>query len=152
MLCPWDVEQCGYEPLGQNGDEWKGVPVAWVPLERQNAQYMTEMPDLYSPSEPDRRTMSCGLCGHLKRTLGPPPYTVEPPPITTADAAMYTANWDMHPFGAWLANDAALNGRASDAQVMWPSPHSGVPPPRLANDAALHGRASDAQVVWPLPS
>jgi len=117
LLCPWEVEQCGYEPLGLNGNEWEGVPVAWVPLERQNAQYMTEMPDLYSPSEPDRRTMSCGLCGHLKRQLGAPPFTVEPPPITAADAAMYTANWDMHPFGSWLANDAALNRRSSDEQV-----------------------------------
>ena len=117
MLCPWELTTCGNEPLGLHGNEWDGVPVAWVPLERQNPQYMTEMPDIYSPSEPNRRTMSCGMCGHLERTFGKPPFTIDPPPITTPDAEMYTSNWDMHPFGAWLANDAALNQRSSDQQV-----------------------------------
>lgn len=74
------------------------------------------MPDLYSPSEPDRRTMSCGLCGHLKRTLGAPPYTIDPDPASYAETTseLMAANWDFHPFGAWLANDAAKYGRDVD--------------------------------------
>ena len=113
LLCPWNVDTCGHERLGQHGPEWRGVPVGNAP--NQNAQYLTTPPDKYVQDEPDRRTMSCGLCGHLKRRLGTPPMMEEPPPLThevpQRQRQLFTANWDFHPFGAWLANDAVANGR-----------------------------------------
>ena len=121
LLCPWDVDVCGSEPLGHNGDEWGGVPVEGAP--HQNAQYLTTPADNYVQNEPQRRTMSCGLCGHLKRALGKPPFIVDPAPVEDpGNEHLYTANWDLHPFGAWLANDAIKNSRRSDAIVR--SPHS----------------------------
>ena len=52
LLCPWHLEVCGEEPLGLHGDEWEGVPVAWVPLEDQNPQYMTEVRAAPHPPPP----------------------------------------------------------------------------------------------------
>jgi hypothetical protein len=42
--------------------------------------------------------MSCGLCGHLKRVFGKPPFFAPTPPITH-DAHLFTTNLDFHPFG-----------------------------------------------------
>ena len=69
ILCPWDLWNCGGEPLGMHGDESQGVPVEWTT--RQNEAYRGE----------PRRTMSCGLCGHLDRTLGRPPCAPDSEPI-----------------------------------------------------------------------
>lgn len=128
FLCPWDVETCADDDLGLFGDEWKGVPVEGAP--NQNALYLTTPPDPYVTDEPDRRTMSCGLCGHLRRKLGDPPFTIEP---VTVNEALYTSNWDFHPFGAWLANDAAMYGRDVDMIVrninVW----------RASNGEEIHG-------------
>ena len=115
LLCPWDLSPapvgCGDEALGLHGNEWEGVPVQWASPERQNPQYLTDPPDIYVTGEPDRRTMSCGLCSHLRTRLGSPPYTLDPGPIDDpGDEWLYTSNWDFHPFGAWLANDAARRG------------------------------------------
>ena len=76
LLCPWNLELCGDEELGAHGDEWNGVSVEGAP--NQNAQYLTTPLDQFVPDEPDRRTMSCGLCGHLHRRLGDPPFTIDP--------------------------------------------------------------------------
>ena len=109
LVCPWDVETCGRDKLGMHGDEWKGVPAVWGT--NMNAQYMPVPEDDYVEDEPDRRTMSCGLCGHLLRQLGKPPFKLEPPPITNDPGKehLYTNNWDFHPFGSWLANEAAAH-------------------------------------------
>ena len=63
ILCPWDLNNCGAEELGLHGDERHGVPTAWAG-DGQNFKYA---------GEPERRTMSCALCGFLDRTLGHPP-------------------------------------------------------------------------------
>lgn len=103
LVCPWNVETCGREPLGRHGEESRGVSAVGAP--NMNAQYMPIPKDDYVQDEPDRRTMSCGLCGHLLRRLGKPPYKLDPPPIDDPGREhLYTANWDFHPFGAWLAN------------------------------------------------
>ena len=69
LLCPWDLKTCGNQELGHHGPEWEGVPVKWA--SNQHPQYLTDPPDPYVKDEPDRRTMSCGLCQHLKEKLGP---------------------------------------------------------------------------------
>ena len=144
LLCPWDVDAevvaknggtgtpCGNEELGLHGDEWEGVPAGWS--QRQNAQYLITPADPYVQDEPDRRTMSCGLCGHLKRQLGPPPFFVDPPAVVDPGReGLYTANMDFHPFGAWLANNAARHGRSSEEVVqlinVW----------RASNGEEIHG-------------
>ena len=93
-----------------HGDEWRGVSAVGAP--NMNAQYMPLPTDDYVEDEPDRRTMSCGLCGHLHRRLGRPPYKLAPANITNdpGHEHLYTANWDFHPFGAWLANEGAAHG------------------------------------------
>ena len=110
LACPWNVTTCGYEPLGMHGNEWLGVPAEWG--SNQNAQYKPMPDDDYVQDEPDRRTMSCGLCGHLHRALGPPPFQLDPPPMPKELSDLYTNNWDFHPFGAWLANEAAKESHA----------------------------------------
>jgi hypothetical protein len=123
LLCPYDLDMCGNEELGENGNEWEGVSVDEFAT-NQNAQYLTQpckvdKPDppgatqtwaeqcTYIPTETRRRTMSCGMCGHLNRQLGKPPFTITPPPVNDpGNEHLYTANMDFHPFGAWLANDA----------------------------------------------
>ena len=119
LLCPWEVEKCGKEPLGMHGDEWKGMPVEGAT--NQNKQYITTPTDPYVQNEPDRRTMSCGLCGHLKRVLGDPPYMLEPTINDPGNEHLYKENWDFHPFGAWLANDAKINNRLSSDIVRPPT-------------------------------
>ena len=61
MLCPWQPkDECLEEQLGKHGDESLGVPLSsgndrgGQPLWR---------------GEANARVMSCGLCGHLARTL-----------------------------------------------------------------------------------
>jgi hypothetical protein len=114
LLCPWDLDVCGDEPLGHNGKEWEGISPRGST--HQNAQYLTDPPDPYVPGEPDRRTMTCGLCGHLKRRLGKPPLFASTPAITT-HPELFTSNWDFHPFGAWLANEAAQHGHKVEEVV-----------------------------------
>ena len=134
LLCPWDfTDACVHDRLGRSGPEWLGTRVEGAP--NQNAQYLTTPPDPYVTDEPDRRTMSCGLCGHLERRLGKPPFTIAPAPLTGehAGSTLFTANWDFHPFGAWLANDAAKTGRSIDDIVrdinVW----------RASNGEEIHG-------------
>ena len=138
LLCPWDLSPapvgCGDEALGLHGNEWEGVPVQWASPERQNPQYLTDPPDIYVTGEPDRRTMSCGLCSHLRTRLGSPPYTLDPGPIDDpGDEWLYTSNWDFHPFGAWLANDAARRG-VSVEQVV-----SNIHQFKASNGEEMHG-------------
>lgn len=106
LICPWHLRECDDEPLGKHGNEWDGVSAAWAP--NVNAQYAIAPNDQYVPGEPERRTMSCGLCGRLVREIGKAPFVVDPEPITSKDADLWHANWDFHPFGAWLANEGAL--------------------------------------------
>ena len=91
------------------------------------------LPGADNRGEPGARAMSCGLCGHLRHRLGKPPFMLDPAPIESADAHLFTANWDFHPFGAWLANDAAAHGRDVDDIVgkinMW----------RASNGEEIHG-------------
>lgn len=98
LLCPYKLDSCGHEELGAHGDEWWGVPSTWG----------NNLNPLYD-GEPDRRTMSCGLCGFLSRQLGHPPYRLDFPWVNDP-RHVYTATWDTHPFGAWLANDLAISG------------------------------------------
>ena len=122
LLCPYDLDTCGSDELGKHGNEWEGVSVAEFAT-NQNAQYATHPCKMdksvsadstltwaeqckYVALEENRRTMSCGLCGHLERKLGKAPFMVAPPPVNDpANEHLYTANMDFHPFGAWLAND-----------------------------------------------
>ena len=106
LVCPWNLNICGAEPLGANGEEHLGVPIEWS--EAQNENYQGE----------DRRTMSCGLCGFLVRTLGPPPFQRELAAVNELGReAAYGNNWDMHPFGAWLANEQARQGWSLEETV-----------------------------------
>ena len=124
LLCPYDVDSCGNDELGKYGNEVDGVLVA-DHATNQHLQYITHPCRVDKPSpdptmawteackyvnlEDQRRTMSCGLCGHLKRKLGPAPFIIEPPPPNDPGREhLYTANMDFHPFGAWLANDAGF--------------------------------------------
>lgn len=58
----------------------------------------------------ERYTASCGLCAHLQRELGPPPFVVSE--VAPDDPALYGHMWDMHPVGLWLANHAAEVGQS----------------------------------------
>ena len=123
LLCPYDLATCGEDELGTHGNEWQGVAVADFAT-NQNGQYLTHPCKVdkpvppgatqswaqqcrYIPLEENRRTMSCGLCGRLRRRLGKAPFTITPPPVhDPGQDHLYTQNLDFHPFGAWLANDA----------------------------------------------
>ena len=113
LLCPYkldsstsDTTTCDKDPLGAKGDEWEGVSVE-IFATNQNQQYLTKATDPYVADELDRRTMSCAMCGHLERRLGTPPFKLNPPPVDDpGNDHLYTSNMDLHPFGAWLANDA----------------------------------------------
>ncbi|KAL3926045.1 MAG: hypothetical protein SGPRY_003497, partial [Prymnesium sp.] len=125
LVCPYDLNQCGDDELGKYGDEWEGVSVA-EHATNQNMQYVThpckvkKKPPadstktwaeacVYVNLEEMRRTMSCGLCGYLKRKLGKPPFTIAPSePNDPGNEYLYTGNMDFHPFGAWLANDGGF--------------------------------------------
>eukprot|EP00326_Haptolina_ericina_P033261 CAMPEP_0181245200 /NCGR_PEP_ID=MMETSP1096-20121128/43290_1 /TAXON_ID=156174 ORGANISM="Chrysochromulina ericina, Strain CCMP281" /NCGR_SAMPLE_ID=MMETSP1096 /ASSEMBLY_ACC=CAM_ASM_000453 /LENGTH=638 /DNA_ID=CAMNT_0023341847 /DNA_START=39 /DNA_END=1952 /DNA_ORIENTATION=+ len=109
LVCPWESNgwdfTCGNEPLGKNGYEQDGVPTEWAGV-RQHPQYV---------GEPERRAMSCGLCGHLRRVFGKPPYRVADVVPNPLPKGIWNFNegthMDMHPFGAWLANDHMEHGR-----------------------------------------
>ena len=89
----------------------------------QHPQYPIWPADVYVKDEGDRRTMSCALCGRLSRTFSAGPPVGAPDKIKANlgieynmvgipahEKHLYTAWWDMHPFGAWLANEAAKRG------------------------------------------
>jgi len=133
LLCPWNITVCGQETLGSHGHEKNGVPAAWGE-ELLNAQYLTNPDDQFVPAEPKRRTMSCGLCGHLERQLGKPPFIVDPEPVDDPGAEhLYTSNWDFHAFGAWLANEDARHGRA------WQPTVENINIWRASNGEEIHG-------------
>ena len=58
--------------------------------------------------------------------------------ISASNAGLFTANWDFHPFGAWLANDAATNGGDLDDIV------SHINVWRASNGEEIHGARRDA--------
>jgi len=128
ILCPWDLNNCGAEQLGMHGEERHGVPVGWS--SKANWHYQGE----------PRRTMSCGLCGYLHRTLGRPPF-VKPRREPTAQQRgnnpdwLWGNNWDMHPFGAWLANNVAIKGGDIDKAV------ANINKYRATNGEEIHGFA-----------
>ena len=73
-LCPWEPDTCQEDALGANGDEALGVPATW-------GTTMSEGVDGNdNRGEPDPRTMSCGLCGHLERTFGRAQFHLPLPP------------------------------------------------------------------------
>eukprot|EP00966_Prymnesium_polylepis_P155920 3602761-Prymnesium_polylepis.1 len=129
LLCPWDLNVCGQEPLGKNGDENHGVPTEWSGA-AQNLHYL---------DEPGRRTMSCGLCGRLKQALGAPPFMIATDPAVLSDPEFgrnwYFSKWDMHPFGAWLANEQRAQGWALDETV------AKINQFRASNGEEMHGFA-----------
>ena len=99
LLCPWPLDQCGNEPMGLHGDEHHGVPIEWSTT--QNWKYLGEQ----------RRTMSCGLCGRLRDRLGDAPFTQPLAKVNDPGRENWYGNvWDMHPFGAWLANERHKQG------------------------------------------
>ena len=134
LLCPWDIDTCGNDQIGMHGNEWQGVPAVWGT--NMNAQYRPLPVDNYVEDEPDRRTMSCGLCGELLRRLGKPPFKLDPPPIANDPGRehLYTANWDFHPFGSWLANEAAAH-RGSNLNELVANIHNW----KATNGEEMHG-------------
>eukprot|EP00966_Prymnesium_polylepis_P214601 4969611-Prymnesium_polylepis.1 len=129
LVCPWDIAGCGHEPLGHGGPERDGAPTEWA-TDREHPQYK---------GEGDRRAMSCGLCGHLLRTFGKPPFrmadnVLKPLPQGIWEYEPYTrTHMDMHPFGAWLANDHFLHGRNLDQTVANINVH------KASNGEEIHG-------------
>ena len=132
LLCPWNFpKECGASDAELSANEEEGVPVCKLgrKLEslkqpmcapNQHTQYTIFPANNKVKDEPDRRTMSCALCGRLMRTflMGAPvgapgnikaaigiEYSLQGVPKNRQH--MFTAWWDMHPFGAWLANEAA---------------------------------------------
>ena len=106
------VEVC---PFGEIGNPDKCAP-------NQHPQYpiwpgVGGAPgDEYVKDEGDRRTMSCALCGRLLRTFPTGPPIGAPAKIKAAVGVdyslagvpedkrhLYTANWDLHPFGVRTA-------------------------------------------------
>ena len=128
LLCPYDVDSCGNDELGKYGNEVDGVLVA-DHATNQHLQYITHPCRVDKPSpdptmawteackyvnlEDQRRTMSCGLCGHLKRKLGPAPFIIEPPPPNDPGREhLYTANMDFHPLArGWRTTRASESTR-----------------------------------------
>ena len=61
---------------------------------------------------------AAGLCGYLKRKLGGPPYKLpRAKPDDPGREQVYGNNWDMHPVGAWIANEALRQGWLRDETV-----------------------------------
>ena len=134
LMCPWNFPQdCGGsdDELTDNEVEGQlvcpqyeiGNPARCAP--NQHPQYAIWPGNAapYQNNDPTRRTMSCALCGRLKRTF-PAGAPVGSPDLIEASIGVayslegvpdderhhFTAWWDMHAFGAWLANTAARNG------------------------------------------
>ena len=86
LMCPWDGGKCTDDELGAHGDEWLGVPAKDAP--KINTQYPAKFnsaaPGWNAQFEPDRRTMSCGLCHHLQGKLGTAPLMLEAAPVGCA--------------------------------------------------------------------
>ena len=105
LFCPWNVDVCGYEQLGKRGHEKVGVTSSWS----QNGGTLNK-------EEDEQKTVSCGLCGHLKRDFGSPPYLGSSPPLDADTEARFETmrragkgwwnEWDLRAFGTWVANDA----------------------------------------------
>ena len=128
LMCPWDFpKDCGASDKELTAYEVEGQPVCPAHLQRdpaqcapnQHPQYAIWPDDQYQQVDPLRRTMSCALCGRLKRTfpvgapVGAPgliqknvgvEYSLKGVPEDQTH--LFTAWWDMHAFGAWLANMA----------------------------------------------
>mmetsp|Transcript_56357 Transcript_56357/g.111874 ORF Transcript_56357/g.111874 Transcript_56357/m.111874 type:complete len:618 (-) Transcript_56357:1473-3326(-) len=141
LMCPWNFPQdCGANDNELTDVEANGVlvceadengnpvtdPAKCAP--NQHPQYAIYPPDQFQNYDKTRRTMSCALCGRLKRRfpagapIGAPDlikkhlgveYSLEG--IPPEERHQFTAWWDMHAFGAWLANTAARNGH----EGMW---------------------------------
>ena len=96
-----------------HGAERDGVPAEWAGDGREARE-----------NEP-QRTMSCGLCGHLQRAFGPPPYSGAAAARSAAAGARLDGmrdagngwwnEWDMHAFGAWAARNAFAHDRCETA-------------------------------------
>ena len=132
LMCPWNFpDVCGAsdDELTDNEAEGqlvcpeneKNNPKKCAP--NQHPQYAIWPTNQFQNVDPTRRTMSCALCGRLARTfpggapIGAPdlieaaigkPYSLAGVPED--ERHHYTAWWDMHAFGAWLANTAARKG------------------------------------------
>ena len=133
LMCPWNFPaDCGGGDSELNDDEaagqlvcpWQdmGNPAKCAP--NQHPQYAIWPDDtLYQQNDPNRRTLSCALCGRLSRTF-PAGAPVGAPDLILANVGVeyslegvpeedrhhFTAWWDTHAFGAWLANTAARRG------------------------------------------
>lgn len=129
LLCPWNFPaECGGSDRELNGNEQAGVKVCpWkghrACAPNQHPQYPIFPDDIYVKDEPDRRTMSCALCGRLARTFPGGAPVGAPDKIEAAIGTKYSfegisddekpnfdAWWDFHAFGAWMANRAAKAG------------------------------------------
>ena len=138
LLCPWDFPgrpnqnkvDCGKHDNELTKQEEKGHtvcaredignPAKCAP--HQHPQYEIWAQKMFQQNDPNRRTMSCALCGRLARTF-PGGAPVGAPDLIKAnigveysmtgipehDKHAYTAWWDMHAFGAWLANMAGAH-------------------------------------------
>lgn len=146
LLCPWNFpRQCGRSDDELTEREHEGVlvcdadhpndPSKCAP--NQHPQYAIYpkcprpgMPTCFQNDDPHRRTMSCALCGRLHRTfaagapVGAPDlikanigveYSLEGVP--EAERPLYTAWWDAHAFGAWLANTASRKGWPEESDL-----------------------------------
>ena len=132
LLCPWNFPQdCGAHDAELSAHEESGQlvcpknqignPAKCAP--NQHPQYAIWPTAQYQNVDPTRRTMSCALCGRLKRTfpagapVGAPDLILQNIGVNYSLAGVpedekhhWTAWWDMHAFGAWLANMAGKRG------------------------------------------
>jgi hypothetical protein len=96
LLCPWNLDQCGTNDLSLNEKEQDGVSVCpaedrpWECAPNQHPQYLIFPVDQFVPSEPERRTMSCALCGRLARTFPTGPPVGAPAKIKAAIGVTYS--------------------------------------------------------------
>ena len=86
LMCPWDVSTCADDELGAHGDESQGVPAKYAPKVNKQypAKFDSSAPGWNAQFEPERRTMSCGLCRHLQQKLGTAPLMLEAAPVSCA--------------------------------------------------------------------
>ncbi|KAL1528477.1 hypothetical protein AB1Y20_009820 [Prymnesium parvum] len=139
LLCPWNFPtDCGASDSELTDNEaagqlvcprWAiGNPALCAP--NQHPQYEIWSKNPYQQNDPNRRTMSCALCGRLSRVF-PAGAPVGAPDLIEANIGVkyslanvteeekhhFTAWWDMHAFGAWLANEAARNNHEGEYAV-----------------------------------
>jgi len=138
LLCPWNFQgregvghgDCGVDDNELTDDEASGQLVcpkeAWGNPAKcapnQHPQYEIWSQKQFQQNDINRKTMSCALCGRLKRTF-PAGAPIAAPDLIKANLGIeyslegvpederhhFTAWWDMHAFGAWLANMAGKN-------------------------------------------